>query len=326
MNSAALHRLVNAVLYEGYILYPYRASSVKNQRERFTFGRVYPEGYSIAQHGAEPWIMQTECLLVAAPNSKLHISVRFLHPMWREIGSLAKPLAELPSTGEPEFQIVPQLAVDGKIFQTWMEAVEQRVDLLLTLPEERTRSEFTFPADRTLESIHNANGIIGLIVRRRETLNGIVELEATPLEKGVSRIRVRILNHSPWPPGQTGDVMMRTFASTHTVLHAENGEFLSLTDPPPELRHLAAACQNIGTWPVLVGVRGATENSVLSSPIILPDFPQIAPESDGDFFDGTEIDEMLKLRVMAMAGEEKRAMRTDDFARRILERAESLNA
>src|SRR5262245_65181756 len=97
MNSAALHRLVNAVLYEGYILYPYRASSVKNQRERFTFGRVYPEGYSIAQHGAEPWIMQTECLLVAAPDSKLHISVRFLH----RCGVKSGPLPNLSPNCRP---------------------------------------------------------------------------------------------------------------------------------------------------------------------------------------------------------------------------------
>ena len=50
MNAALVEKVVNAVLYEGYILYPYRASSKKN-RERFTFGRVYPEDYSVAQEG-----------------------------------------------------------------------------------------------------------------------------------------------------------------------------------------------------------------------------------------------------------------------------------
>ena len=326
MNSPALDRLVNAVLYEGYILYPYRASSPKNQRERFTFGRVYPETYSVAENGAEPCAMQTECLLAARPDSEVQVSVRFLHPMWREIGALARPLATLPLGGEPEFQIVPQLSADGKMFQTWMEAVEQRVHLDLPLARQRKRMEFNFPGQRTLESIHNAYGIIGVIVRRQEMLKGVVEVESVPLVNGLSRIRVRILNHSPWDPQQASDVMMRTFASTHTILKTENGEFFSLMDPPPEFKHFASACRNIGTWPVLAGTKDEISNTVLSSPIVLYDFPEIAPESDGDFFDGTEIDEMLKLRVTALAEGEKRQLRADGFARRILERADSLNA
>jgi hypothetical protein len=64
---------------------------------------------------------------------------------------------------------------------------------------------------------------------------------------------------------------------------------------------------------------------MLSSPIILYDYPRIAPESPGDLFDGTEIDEILTLRVMAMTDAEKSEMRqVNDFARRILERTESL--
>ena len=61
--SRAVDKIVNAVLHEGYILYPYRASSKKNQRERFTFGRVYPRDYSEAQEGREPCLMQTGCLV-----------------------------------------------------------------------------------------------------------------------------------------------------------------------------------------------------------------------------------------------------------------------
>jgi len=60
---------------------------------------------------------------------------------------------------------------------------------------------------------------------------------------------------------------------------------------------------------------------MLASPIILYDYPQIAPESPGDLFDGTEIDEILALRIMTMTDDEKREMRnTDVRARRILER------
>ena len=64
MNPSTVDKIADAVLYEGYILYPYRASSRKN-RQRFTFGRVYPEAYSKAQSDAEPFLMQTECLLQA---------------------------------------------------------------------------------------------------------------------------------------------------------------------------------------------------------------------------------------------------------------------
>jgi hydrogenase maturation protease len=64
---------------------------------------------------------------------------------------------------------------------------------------------------------------------------------------------------------------------------------------------------------------------MLSSPIILYDYPQIAPESAGDLFDGAEIDEILTLRIMTMTDDEKREMRgVDDHARRILERTEML--
>ena len=103
-----------------------------------------------------------------------------------------------------------------------------------------------------------------------------------------------------------------------------NGAFVSLTDPPEELKEAAAGCDNQGTWPVLVGEAGQTD-LLLSSPIILYDYPQIAPESPGDFFDGTEIDEMLALRILTMTDEEKREMAaTDPRTRELLERTEAM--
>jgi hypothetical protein len=85
-------------------------------------------------------------------------------------------------------------------------------------------------------------------------------------------------------------------------------------------------CKNEGTWPVLVGDEESGDRStMLSSPIILYDYPKIAPESPGELFDGTEIDEILTLRVMTMTDAEKEEMRqTDERARQILERTESL--
>jgi hydrogenase maturation protease len=77
---------------------------------------------------------------------------------------------------------------------------------------------------------------------------------------------------------------------------------------------------------VLVGEPGQRDTP-LASPIILYDYPQIAPESAGDLFDGTEIDEILSLRILTLTDEEKQEIReSDERARQILERTESMPA
>jgi hydrogenase maturation protease len=107
-------------------------------------------------------------------------------------------------------------------------------------------------------------------------------------------------------------------------LGVTDGKFISLLEPPEELKDLAVSCENIGVWPVLIGMQGERD-TMLASPVILYDYPQIAPESPGDLFDGTEIDEILALRIMTMTDAEKHEMRhADDRARRILERTEAL--
>jgi hydrogenase maturation protease len=101
---------------------------------------------------------------------------------------------------------------------------------------------------------------------------------------------------------------------------------MSLLDPPDFGREAAAGCRNVGTYPVLAG-DDSRRDCILSSPIILYDFPQIASESAGDLYDGTEIDEILSLRIMTLTDEEKREVRdADDRARAILERTENLAA
>jgi hypothetical protein len=118
--------------------------------------------------------------------------------------------------------------------------------------------------------------------------------------------------------------LMQSLISTHTILSVRDGEFVSLLDPPEAFRQAAASCRNVGTWPVLVGREGERD-SMLSSPIILYDYPQVAPESAGDLFDATEIDELLMLRIMTLTDEEKKQMRSADWrTRQILERAEAL--
>jgi len=293
MNRELVDKIVNAVLYEGYILYPYRASSKKNQRERFTFGRIYPQEYSDAQNAREPCLMQTECLVRnESRDAAIEITVRFLQPLARK-------------TGE----------------EVWLEAIERKVKLApvtLNAPIKQGH-EFTFPAARSVDKEST---------RSNEMIRGRIEIETWPLEQAVVKINARVLNESPLPAQVDNQdaVLMRTFASTHVILHAPGGKFISLLDPDPDCVELAGACRNIGTWPVLVGDKEKHEHdTMLSSPIILYDYPQIAPESAGDLFDGTEIDEILTLRVQALSDTEKIEMRcVDEQARKILERVENL--
>jgi hydrogenase maturation protease len=128
------------------------------------------------------------------------------------------------------------------------------------------------------------------------------------------------------PAANRDDALLRSLVSTHLVLGAKSGDFVSLLEPPAELQELASQCQNVGAWPVLVGEQGQRD-TVLASPIILYDYPQIAPESAGDLFDGTEIDEILSLRIMTLTDAEKREMReSDERTRQILERTEAMPA
>jgi hydrogenase maturation protease len=325
MNTSLVDKIAEAILYEGYILYPYRASSQKNQ-ERFTFGRVYPEAYSAAQDGAEPFFMQTQCLVRRTGGEGSFAGrVRFLHPMAREI------CATSPS-GEPG-EVIPELRIDDHVLQTWHEAVE-RVVLIPEIPLDaasRRLAEFAFPSSNATTQLEDKSGRLRGFVRRcQDALQGHIEIVVEPLETGdLAKLTVRISNHTPMPAADAQNseaLLLRTFASTHAILLANHAEFVSLTDTPPADSLAAMSCENIGTWPVLVGDQEKQErDTILSSPIILYDYPQLAPESHGDLHDGLEIDEILTLRIMTMTDAEKNEMRSvDEFARRILERTESM--
>jgi hypothetical protein len=335
MNDAHLEELVHALLYEGHILYPYRPTSRKNQRARFTFGRVYPERYSLAQNGAEPCVMQTECLLAAGPEAVLNVTIRFLQPVLREIGELLEPISEWNGS-EPKLRLVPEMVVGDQLLQTWHEAAEQRIDVpLLTLKPElngecRREHPFAFEAVRKLKPIHRASGqVVGFFIRSQAALSGTIEVSARALGAGTFKLTVRVFNQTTMTRAEVlspDAVLVRTLASTHTLLSVEGGEFVSLMDPPAAFRAAAATCKNTGTWPVLVGDETKGERTtILSSPIILYDYPKISPESAGSLFDGTEIDEILTLRLKTLTDAEKIEMRhVDEHARRVLERTEHL--
>jgi len=129
------------------------------------------------------------------------------------------------------------------------------------------------------------------------------------------------------PAGTTRETAsLHALVAAHVITCVSDGEFISLTDPPEKLVQTAARCSNFGVWPVLAGPHGS-HSCMLAAPIILPDYPEIAPESAGDLFDGTEIDEILTLRILTMTDAEKEEMRKgDERGRRLLERTEALSA
>ena len=191
-----------------------------------------------------------------------------------------------------------------------------------------TYLQFIFPAVRRVEILRDSDGDTpGVIVREHKNLTVGVEVAVHPHGENVFRVTLRTKNLTPFAMSIETDrdhALESSLLSAHVVLGAKSGRFISLLEPPDDFKEQASACHNIGTWPVLVGKTGESD-TLLSSPIILYDYPQIAPESAGDLFDGTEIDEILSLRIMTLTNDEKREMReSDDKTREILERTEAL--
>jgi hypothetical protein len=241
--------------------------------------------------------MQTECLArTAGEFAELSVRLRFLHLLER--------------------------STEGQSAQPWQEGTERDVLVprlsLTELSSNSVRRTFTFAARSEKD---------GNILRKREQIEGALELQADDLGSGLFKIGVRVFNTASIDdPIHThrDRALMRSLVSAHTILSIEGGEFISLLDPPDELREAVSECQNVGTWPVLVGEHGQGD-AMLSSPIILYDYPQIAPESAGALFDGTEIDEILTLRIMTLTDQEKAEMdQTDECSCEILRRTQSM--
>ena len=299
-----VRQIADAVLYEGYVLWPYRRSALKNTR-RWTFGGVYPRGHS-EEHPDDRWRMRTECLVEAAPETSVDVRVRFLHVVRRQVMSGGQP--------------VDELTVDGEHHLTWEEATERELEAIGCRLGSGRHMPIAIPEARDEEELSE-----GALVRSSSVLEGQIEIASAELRPGLFRMSVEISNTTPFPEGGRDQALESSFCSTHTVLSSQGGRFVSLTDPPEALRAEAEACRNEGTWPVLVGEPGSSD-TLLSSPIILEDHPRIAPESPGDLFDGGEIDGLLTLNILSLTDEEKAEMRASDpRTREILERTENLS-
>jgi hydrogenase maturation protease len=280
--KSALEQIVNVDLDNDFVEHPDRTSSKMPQCDRFGSGRVYPQVFSERQNGADPCVMQAECLFRArAESPRLRITLAFLQPVPRKNGAGEKVLERLPENGRFRVQDVPQLEAGGKTFQAWLEAVERKVLIFVNGLRAPARTYFAFPASESRETIQNeSGGIAGLIFRRHQVLEGKIEIKITRLQDDLFRISARVVNLSSLQTDETESpekVLLRTFASTHFKLEAEGGEFVSFLETGDDLRNFAGDCQNIGCWPVLVGDRlTGDRKSVLAFPIVPNDYPQIA--------------------------------------------------
>jgi len=276
MNTERVEKIANAVLYEGYLLYPYRSSAVKNQ-QRFNFGVLYPRDRCEQNPGSDGWEMQTECLVHGSAATTIEIKTRFLQLVERE----------------------------GR-----QEGIERSVTTqareLGSLASQPLRQKISF---------------------EDEPIQGELELGALRINDDLYRVTLRVVNTAASASRPSRDeALLCSLVSVHSILQVTGGGFVSLLDPPDEYREEAAKCRHIGCWPVLAGEEGQAD-LMLASPIIMYDYPQIAPESSGDLFDGCEIDEILALRILTLTDEEKQEVRAgDERARRILERTETLPA
>jgi len=321
--------VADAILYEGYLLYPYRRSSGKN-RVRWQFGLLLPPEWARA-HGltdegvagsAESWWQQTECLLEAPTATTLRLLLRFLQVQRRSVEE------RLP---DGAYRPVDTLQIGDRIETSFDEAVPRRFEFTVSLAEllrSVHRFEVSVPEAENVTPLSDPRGeLVGRVTRRCEPVTALVTVSAAREEPpALLRLTVRTENTDRSLDLQASReaALRRGLIATHTLLSIDQGRFLSQLDPPAWAASTAERCRNVHTFPVLAGPPGNAD-LVLSSPIILYDHPRIAPESPGDLHDATEIDEILSLRTLTLTDAEKReAHATDPRAAEIIDRVDTM--
>ena len=136
-------------------------------------------------------------------------------------------------------------------------------------------------------------------------------LTVSPLDGRRRLVSYRVENRTAAPEDlDRAGAIARSLISTHPILRVARGRFLSQLDAP---------CESVNTWPVLAA---PDDDVMLGAAIVLPDHPQIAPESRGNLFDNTEIEEALVLHVQVLSDEERAEIeRQDPAIREMLDRA-----
>ena len=300
--------VADAVLYEGYLLYPYRANSRKNQ-SRWQFGVLGPQGAAETGIGEES-TLSAQVLVRPTGDASLGGVVRFLQLQHRG--------AER-DLGGGRFEQVDELATGSSSWLSWDEAIEREIAIdrfpVASLP--RTL-DISVPAGTDVEMLDG-----GRLVRTRHTLHGLLDISA---ERDGELVRLSFLVRNTAPPAaDKDDAIATSLIGTHLLIEVTDGQFVSLLEPPDSAAAEVARCRQHRCFPVLAGPRGNLD-LVLVSPIILYDHPEIAEQSKGALYDSTEIDEILTLRIMAMTDEEKaQARATDPLASRIIDRCDAMS-
>jgi hypothetical protein len=296
--------------------------------------------------GSERWSTRTECLIDPGVTPVLSVRMRCLQTQRRT----CEQVTAAHAPGDAGFTPVEHLEVDGVVHLGWDEAVDQSVDLApfrlvpvavavavagagavagaVAGAGPAHEESFSFPGGTDTEFVRSADGVVaGRFVRRRETVAGVVRVDVSQPDAAspYRRVAVTVENTTAWSSGgdHRDDAMGHSLIAVHTMLAVDDGRFISLLDPPDDAATAAAACHSEGAYPVLIG----DDDVVLSSPIILYDHPEVAPQSPGDLYDSLEIDEILALRVMTLTDEEKAEARgTDPRAAAIIDRCDDMTA
>ncbi|GAA0354776.1 hypothetical protein NE235_11660 [Actinoallomurus spadix] len=344
--------VADAILYEGYLLYPYRRSSAKNQ-VRWQFGVLTPRAWTEARGAddeglagsAEGWWQRTVCLLQAGEESVVQCRLRFLQLLRRSVEERATDNARRPAdtissaTGSgigsaDRSRTSSESGTGGESGSGsgFDQAIPREFDLRFVLGEAlagERRFAFRAPGGSDVETLRDEDGRpVGRVTVRFWPVEASVTVSAArcPGRSRLIRLRVRVENADRTTPVGVprAEALRRSLIAVHTIYAGRDASFVSLLDPPQWAEAEAKACANVRTFPVLAGPHG-TRDLLLSSPIILYDHPRVAPESPGDLNDATEIDEILSLRTLTLTDAEKREARaTDPRAAAIIDRVDAM--
>jgi hypothetical protein len=193
-----------------------------------------------------------------------------------------------------------------------------RMQLVLE-PGETVKGTLAFLEDSGEQRVELEEGTVEFEFNE---VRGRVRLATTALDDGLVRVAMCVHNTTEVPEGlDRTEALRSSLRSTHLVVHAPGGRFASPVAPGPKAAKAVAACDHINIFPVLAT---PNDDTVLGATIVLPDHPRIAPESHGDLFDATEIEEALLLHVLALSDGEREAIaRQDPKVREMLARAEA---
>jgi hypothetical protein len=276
-----IEQIAEAILYEGYNLFPFRESALKN-RKRFNFGIVSPKDW-VEMRKDEAFFQQTECLIFSEERDfEVVIKSRFL---------------QVEDEADKWQKTLPR-EVKNKVYLTEVLVTEKVIS-------------FVFETENYFRK-----------------LEGQVKVSALEIDENLFKLKLILQNCSELSDNENllpEGILPVSFLSAHTILQVKNGKFISLLETPEEFEVHRKDTQNIGVFPVLVGDE-KSQTWLLSSPIILYDFPEVSENSFANFFDGTEIDELMVLSILALTDEEKEEIRkTDGKAAGILEKIENAN-